>query len=157
MLVSAMGAEATLIPYRGIAPAVNDLLGEHIDFTQVAASVAAPHIRAGSMKAYASTASERMTAFPDLPTLGEAGYKDLERPFWHALFAPAATPKPVLERLNAALQETLADPLVQKAYGDTGVETYPRNQWSLAAADKFLHEELAFWGKAARDNNVKPE
>jgi tripartite-type tricarboxylate transporter receptor subunit TctC len=157
MFVNAIGTEATFVPYRGIAPAVNDLLGEHIDVTQVGAAVAAPHIRAGSMKAYVSTASQRIAAFPDIPTLGEVGYKDLERQFWHALFAPAATPKPILERLNAALQETLADPRVQKAYADSGVEAYPPEQLSLDAANTFLREELAFWGKVVRDNNVKPD
>ena len=157
MLVRAIGAEATLVPYRGIAPAVNDLLGEHIDVTQVGAAVAGPHIRAGNMRVYASTASKRTAAFPDVPTLGEVGYKQLERPFWHALFAPAATPRPILERLNVALRETLADPRVQKAYADAGVEAFPREQWPLEAADAYVRSELAFWGKVVRDNNIKAE
>ena len=154
MFARAVGAETTLVSYRGIAPAVNDLLGEHVDITQVAAAVAAPHIRAGNMKAYASTAAARTKAFPDLPTIGELGHADLARPFWHALFAPAGTPKPVLDRLNKALKATLADPQVQEAYAKSGIEQFPEAQTSLEAAQGFVRDEIAFWGKVVRDNNV---
>lgn len=157
MFVRAVGAEATLIPYRGIAPAVNDLLGEHVDLTQVAAAVAAPHIRAGRMIAYASTASKRDPAFPEVPTLGEVGHPELERPFWHALFAPAATPKPVLERLNAALRETLADAQVRKLYADSGLEAFPPEQSSIDAANAFVRDEIAVYGRVVRENNIKLE
>lgn len=154
MFAQAVGAEATLVSYRGIAPAVNDLLGEHIDLTQVAAAVAAPHIRAGSMKAYVSTGAERSKAFPDLPTIAEVGHKDLARPFWHAVFAPTGTPQEVLEKLNTALKETLADPQVKEAYAKSGIEQFPESQLSLAAAQEFVRDEIAFWGKVVRDNNV---
>jgi tripartite-type tricarboxylate transporter receptor subunit TctC len=157
MFVRAIGAEATLIPYRGIAPAVNDLLGEHIDITQVGAAVAGPHIRSGNMIAYTSTASKRSPLFPDVPTLGEVGYPNLERPFWHAMFAPTGTPRPVLERLNAALRDAINDPQVQKGYADSGLEAFTAEQSSIDAANKYIQGEIELWGKVVRENNVKLE
>ena len=155
MLVREIGPESSLVSYRGIAPAVNDLLGGHIDATLVAAAVATPLIKNGKLKPYATTASKRTVALPDVPTFGEVGLKDLEKAFWHALFAPAATPQPILDRLNAALRETLSDPKVQEAYAKTGLEAYPQAQWSLGAANAYVKSELEFWGKVVRDNNVK--
>ena len=154
MLVRAIGTEVTYIPYRGIAPAVNDLLGEHIDVTQVGAAVAAPHIKAGNMRVYASTGLKRSPDFPDVPIMAEVGYKDLGRPFWHALFAPVATPRAVLERLNAALRETLKDPEVQKIYARSQVESFPDDQLSIEAANAFVAKEIAAMAKVVRDNNV---
>lgn len=156
-LMRAMGTEGNLIPYRGIAPAVNDLLGGHVDISGVGAAVAAPHMRAGTLKAFASSAPQRDPAFPNVPTYGELGHKELQRPFWHALFAPAATPRPILDKLNAALRETLADPKIQKAYADSGVEPFPSDLRSIDAGNKFVQEEIVFWGKIVRENNVKAE
>ncbi|HET9903921.1 MAG TPA: tripartite tricarboxylate transporter substrate binding protein [Xanthobacteraceae bacterium] len=155
LVMRVMGVNPTFIPYRGIAPAVNDLLGEHIDVAGVGAAVATRLVQAGKLKAFVSTASKRDPALPDVPTYGEVGHKELERPFWHALFAPAGTPRPVLERINAALRETLADPVVKKAFADNSVAAYPENQWSIAAAGDYIRNEIAFWGKVVRDNNVK--
>jgi tripartite-type tricarboxylate transporter receptor subunit TctC len=155
LVMQAMGAHADLIPYRGIAPAVNDLLGGHVDLAGVGASVATPHIKSGNLIAFASTAKKRDPAMPDVPTYGELGHKELERPFWHALFAPAATPRPILERLNAALRETLADPKVMKMYADSVVEAYPPEMRSIEAANAYVQGELVFWSKVVRDNNVK--
>ncbi|HEX2215979.1 MAG TPA: tripartite tricarboxylate transporter substrate binding protein [Xanthobacteraceae bacterium] len=155
MFTRAIGAEVTYIPYRGIAPAVNDLLGEHIDVTQVGAAVAAPHIKSGNMKVYASTGIKRSPDFPDVPIMGEVGHKELERPFWHAIFAPAGTPRPVLERLNAALRETLKDPEVQKIYARSQVESFPEEKLSIEAANAFVKEEIALMEKVVRENDVK--
>jgi tripartite-type tricarboxylate transporter receptor subunit TctC len=157
VLLHAIGADANLIPYRGIAPAVNDLLGEHIDLTEVGAATAGSLIRAGDIKAYASSGAVRDPAFPDIPTFAELGYKQLSRPFWHALFAPAGTPRPVLERINAALRETLADPTVEHNYARSGVAPYPEAQRSLEAAAAYVREEFDFWGKVVRANNIKVE
>jgi tripartite-type tricarboxylate transporter receptor subunit TctC len=157
VLVSLIGAETNLVPYRGIAPAVNDLLGEHIDLAQVGAAVAAPLMKAGRIRGYASAASKRDPGLPDVPTFGELGLKELERPFWHALFAPAATPKPVLEKLNAALRDALNDPRVQQAYAASGVEAYPQNLWPLDAAHAYVREEIDYWAGVVRKNDVKVE
>ena len=153
--VRMLSLDATLVPYRGIAPAVNDLIGEHIDVTQVGAAVAAPHIRSGAIKVFASTGIKRSVNFPEVPTMGEVGLKELERVFWHAIFAPAGTPRPVLERLNAALAQALDDPAVLKSYADAGLDAPPPAERSLEAAAGFISNELAFFSKIVRENNVK--
>jgi tripartite-type tricarboxylate transporter receptor subunit TctC len=155
LAVRQFAPDASMIAYRGIAPAVNDLLGGHIDIAQVSAAVATPHVRAGSLKAYATTSPTRIPQIPEVPSWGEVLDKDLERPLWHALFAPAGTPRPILERLNAALRETLADERVRQNFANTTVEAFPQEMLSLEAAHAFIRDELKYWGNAVRDNDVK--
>jgi tripartite-type tricarboxylate transporter receptor subunit TctC len=155
MVSKIVAAEVTMVPYRGIAPAVNDLLGEHVDVAGVGAAVATPHAVAGKLKAFASTAAKRSKELPDVPTYGELGHKELERPFWHALFAPAGTPQPILEKLNAALAETLRDAKVQQMYAASVVEPYPEKYWSISAANDYVRAETEYLTKVVRDNNIK--
>ncbi len=150
-----IGGEVSVISYRGIAPAVNDLLGGHIDLASVGTAVATPLIKAGKFKAYATTGLKRIPALPEVPTFGEVGHPELQREFWHALFAPAATPRPILEKLNAALNETLNDPKLLELYAKSNVEAHPAKLRSLEAAQKYVTDEIAFYGKVVRDNNVK--
>jgi tripartite-type tricarboxylate transporter receptor subunit TctC len=155
MLVKSMGIDASLIAYRGIAPAVTDLLGGHIDIANVGAAVASKLIREGKVKGYAIGSAKRFKDLPDVPTFTEVGHKEIEKPFWHAMFAPAKTPPAIVAKLNKALQETLADPKVQELYGKSGVEAYPKDMWSQAASSKYVKDEIVFWGQVVRDNNVK--
>jgi tripartite-type tricarboxylate transporter receptor subunit TctC len=80
----------------------------------------------------------------------------LEILYWHALFAPAGTPDAVVDKLNAALQEIIADPAVVKSWADTGVAPYPKEQRTPAAARALLKSEIARWGQVVRDNNIQP-
>lgn len=155
MLVRAIDAESTLIAYKGIGPALNDLLGEHIDVTQAGSSAAAPHIEAGLMKLYATTGFERNKQFPDIPTLGELGYEDLRLLLWMGLFAPSGTPQPVLEKLNAALRETIADEKVLGNFKNSMVDPFPDEQMTLEGSRKFIDDELDFWAKIVREHNFK--
>jgi len=157
LLVRAMEPSASLIPYRGIAPAVNDLLGSHVDMAQVSAAVATPHIRAGNLKFYAHSSPTRVADFPDVPSYGEVVSKELERPLWHALFAPSGTPRAVLERINAAVQVTLGDAMLQKTFANSRVEPFPAEHRSLDASQAFVAEEIAFWGRAVRENDIKAD
>ena len=155
MLVRALGVDASLVAYRGIAPAVNDLLGGHIDIANVGAAVATEQVKSGTLKPFAMGASMRSPVLPDVPTFGELGFREQERPFWHALFAPAATPRPILDKLNAALREALADTTVKKHFTESGLELFPASQQSLDGAGDYVKSEIRFWGKVVRDNNVK--
>ena len=96
MLINGIGVEVSMVPYRGIAPAVKDLLGDHVDMAQIGAAVASAQVTTGSLKIFAVGAEQRDPLFPDVPTYVELGYKRMDKPFWHALFAPAKTPRPVL-------------------------------------------------------------
>jgi tripartite-type tricarboxylate transporter receptor subunit TctC len=157
MLVNAIGAPTTMIAYRGIAPAVTDVLGGHIDLAQVGPPLAAPHIRAGNVKFFATTGFSRNKSFPDVPTLGEMGLKEVQLWFWHALWAPAGTPKPVLDKLNEAMRKTLADERVKKNYANALVEVFPPEDLSLEGADAFIRKEFGLWRKVVQENKVKAE
>ena len=154
--IRAMGdVQVSAISYRGIAPAVNDMLGGHIDIASVSAAVATPLVKSGKLKAFATAGSRRSADLPDLPTFGEVGHKQMERPFWHALFAPAATPRSILEKLNAALRETLADPKTMQAYERSSVEAHPEAMRSIEASHAYVQSEIKLWARVVRENNVK--
>ena len=157
ILVKAMGAEAILVPYRGIAPAVTDLLGGHVDVANLGVAVASNLIREGRIKAYAIGSTKRHKDLPKVPSFGEVGYPEMVKPFWHAMFAPAKTPPAIVAKLNKALQETLEDPKVQEMYAKSGVETYSKEVWGQEAAGKYVKDEIQFFEKVVRDNNVKAD
>jgi tripartite-type tricarboxylate transporter receptor subunit TctC len=157
LLVRAMSPDANMIPYRGVAPAINDALGGHIDLVQASAAAVGPHVQAGKLKLFAHASPTRLAAFPDAPSYAEVLYKELARPLWHAIFAPAGTPQPVLERINAAIRTTLADARVQKTFAASHVEPFPEEFQSLEASQKYVRDEIAFWGQVVRDNNIKAD
>jgi len=107
LVAQEIGATVTHVPYRGAGPALNDLLGGVADLSSIAAVVAGPLVKAGKLKAYAIIGRNRFAGLPDLPTMGEVGYKKLDLDFWHMLLVPTGTPAPIVERLNAALRPAL--------------------------------------------------
>lgn len=155
MHMKLMGVDIRPISYRGIAPAVNDMLGGHIDIASVSAAVATPLVKSGKLKAFATQGATRNPDLPDVPTFAEVGHKQLQQTLWHALFAPAATPRPILEKLNAALRTTLKDAKVLERYRASSVDVHPEDMLTLEASHAFVKAEIALWGKVIRDNNVK--
>jgi len=145
------------IPYKGIGPAMSDIIGEHVDLVWAGSISAAPLVNSGKVKAFAYQADKRNPLLPNIPAVTEVGYPEIAIPFWHALYAPAATPRPVLERLNEALRRALADPQVVKAYRDSGTEAFPPDQWSIEAATAFVRRELDRWARDVRENNIQAE
>jgi len=144
----------TQVPYRGAGPALNDLLAGHGDLMSQSAVVAGPLVKAGKLKAYAIIGRTRFAGLPDLPTMGEVGYKKLDIDFWHALFAPAGTPRPIIDRLNAALRHSLADARVKKTFDDGGMDLFPPDRMTPEAAAALLKSELKLWGDVIRSNNI---
>jgi tripartite-type tricarboxylate transporter receptor subunit TctC len=149
-----IGATVTQVPYRGAGPALNDVLAGVADLSQVAAVVAGPLVKAGRIKAYATVGRTRFAGLPDLPTLGEIGYRKLELDFWHMLLVPAGTPRPIVERLNAALRDALANAKVRKMFEEGGMERFPPDQETPEAASALLKRELKLWGDVIRANNI---
>ena len=154
LVAQEIGAAVTQIPYRGAGPALNDLLADHVDLMSQSAVVAAPLVKTGKLKAYAIIGRTRFSGLPDLPTMGEVGYKKLELDFWHMVFAPAGTPRPIVDRLNAALRHALADARVSKTFSDGGMEPFPPAQQTPEAAAALLKSELKLWGDVIRANNI---
>ncbi|WP_088279768.1 tripartite tricarboxylate transporter substrate binding protein [Ideonella sp. A 288] len=146
------GTQMTHIPYRGGGPAVTDVMGGQVPLLWVSIPAAAQHVKAGKLKALAVSTLKRSAAFPDVPTMAEAGVADFEVDSWYAMFVPAHTPKAVVERLNKALNEVVADPDVKSrllAQGSEGVGGLPET------LGKTVVQELGKWAKLAKDANIK--
>jgi tripartite-type tricarboxylate transporter receptor subunit TctC len=154
LVAQELGATVTHVPYRGAGPALNDLLAGQVDLSSQSAVQAGPLIKAGRIKAYAIIGRSRFAGLPDLPTMGEVGYKKLDLDFWHMLLAPAGTPRPIVERLNAALRHALADAKVRKTFEDGGMDLFPPDQQTPEAAAALLKRELKLWGDVIRANNI---
>ncbi|HZR61262.1 MAG TPA: tripartite tricarboxylate transporter substrate binding protein [Xanthobacteraceae bacterium] len=149
-----LGIKVTQVPYRGAGPALVDLLAGQVDLGPISGVVARPLVESGKLKAYAVVGKKRFAGLPNLPTMGELGYKKLDVDFWHMLLAPAGTPRPIVEKLNAALRTALKDPKVRKTYGDGGLDFYPDSEETPEAAAALLKSEIKLWGDVVRENNI---
>jgi tripartite-type tricarboxylate transporter receptor subunit TctC len=153
----ATGTRYQLVPYRGSAPAMQDLLAGQIDMMIDLAASSTPQVRAGNVRAYAVTSKTRLAAAPDVPTVDEAGLPGYYVSSWHALWAPKATPKPVVARLNTAVMEALADPTVRKRLADVGQDIYPREQQTPDALSAYHKTEIEKWWPLVKAANIKVE
>jgi tripartite-type tricarboxylate transporter receptor subunit TctC len=154
LVAQEIGATVVQVPYRGAGPALNDLLAKQVDLSSISAVQAAPLIRTGKIKAYAIIGRTRFAGLPELPTMGEAGYKKLDLDFWHMLLAPAGTPRPIIDRLNAGLRAALADEKVKKIFADSGMDLFPATQETPEAAATLLKSEIKLWGDVIRSNHI---
>ena len=144
------------VPYRGAAPALQDIAGGHVDLFFATPQSVVQGVSAGQMKGYGITAKEPSPLFPNVPSfVRELGPK-LEILYWHALFVPGGTPKAIIDKLNAVLQGVMDDPAIVKAWSDTGVAPYPKDQRSPQAAQALLRSEITRWGEVVRENDIKP-
>jgi tripartite-type tricarboxylate transporter receptor subunit TctC len=148
MLRVKTGAKLQHVPYKGAAPAMQDLLAGHVDLYFDAVSNVVPHLTAGSLRALATTAGKRLAAFPDLPTMTELGYADVQADAWFALLAPAGTPQPIVALLNAAFGEALRDEANAKALRDVGFDVVPGTPEALG---KTLSTDVARYRKLIQE------
>ena len=153
LFMSAIETDILTVPYKGTAPAMNDLLGGQVDFMCDQTTNTTSQIKSGKVKAYAVTSAKRVPSLPDIPTLQELGVK-VEVGIWHGLYAPKGTPKPVIDRLVSALQEALKDETVQKRFADLGATTMPVSQATPAALQKHLKAEIDKWGPLIKKAGV---
>ena len=144
------------IPYRGAAPAMTDLLGDHVDLFIGTPQSIYPQVKAGKLKAYAITSKEKSPLLPGVESMVDVLGPKFEIVYWQGMFVPAATPKAVIKTLNAALQEAVADPELLKVWATEGFSAFPKDQLSQAAAVAFMNSEIARWGQVIRDNNIHP-
>jgi tripartite-type tricarboxylate transporter receptor subunit TctC len=155
LLMRAVGAEGNFIPYRGGGQALSDVLGGHVDINIVGATTGAQLIQEKKVKAFVVTSPTRHATIADVPTMAEVGFPDLSIPFWHAMWVPAATPNPIVEKLNAALRAAIGHPDVKKSYADSGVQSFPPDQMTTEAANVFIKRQIDFWATTVRENGIK--
>jgi tripartite-type tricarboxylate transporter receptor subunit TctC len=137
------GLEITHVPYKGSAPMDTDLMGGQIAMAFDATPTAMPLAQAGKLRALGAGMAKRVAAMPDLPTLQEQGLPGYECYTWNILLAPAGTPKPIVDKLNAAINKSLADPAVSSALEKAGIDPTPGS--TPATTGDFVKAELAKW------------
>jgi tripartite-type tricarboxylate transporter receptor subunit TctC len=142
---TAVGANPTQVAYRGTGPAMNDLVGGHVDFFCEQSVSVIEQVKAGAIKAYAVSASERLASLPDVPTAKEMGI-NYDMSIWAGIFAPKGTPAPVVAKLAEALDKALDDPGVRKRIADLGGSIPGKAERTPAAFEKYVKSEIDRWG-----------
>ena len=154
LLESMTGVRLVHIPYKGAAPALQDLLGGQVAmmFGNMASTM--PHVQAGRLRAIAVTSKQRSSAAPQLPTMAESGLPGYEATAWFALLAPAHTPESVINRINAETVAALSLPEVRERLAGLGADALPSTPAELGA---YIKTELIKWGKVIREAGIKGE
>lgn len=145
------------VPYRGGAPAIQDLVAGHVDLRFDPVSGSLEQVRSGQIKAYAVMGKTRVSAAPEIPTTDELGVPGLHVTFWFGLWVPKGTPKQVVARLNSAVVEALDDPAVRRRITDLGAEVPLREQQSAEAFGAFHKAEVEKWWPFIKSANIKAE
>ena len=143
------GSRFQFVPYRGTGPAMLDLVAGQIDLMLEQASNVLPQLHAGTIRAYAVTAKNRLASAPDIPTVDEAGLPEFYISVWHGLWVPRATPKETVGKLNAAVVAALADPAVRARLADLGQELPSREQQTPEAPAPFKKRRLTSGGRSS--------
>jgi len=152
----AAGLKMMQVPYKGGAgPAVNDLMGGHVDVMCVTYSSALPHVKSGKLKGLAVTTRERLSTLPDVPTVVELGYPNSVSSSWQGLFTVAGTPQPIVAKLYAAVARALADPAVRAHMETAGMLPTPSR--SPDDFKDYLAAESTKWSKVVAELGVKPQ
>jgi tripartite-type tricarboxylate transporter receptor subunit TctC len=151
---SAIQVDLLTVPYKGTGPAMNDLLGGQVDFMCDQTTSTTNQIKAGKVKVYGVTTLTRVSSLKDVPTLDEQGLKGFNIAVWHGFYAPKGTPKPVIDKLSAALQEALKDPLVKQRFNDLGTDPVDPKRGTPEALRSHLKAEIDKWGPIIKKAGV---
>jgi tripartite-type tricarboxylate transporter receptor subunit TctC len=146
-----------IVPYRGAAAAINDLVAGHIDFMFDLVPNSLPHMSTRTIKPYAVMAKTRLATAPNVPTVDEAGLPGFYMSAWQAMWVPKNTPREVIDKLNAAVVQTLADPTLRSKLAGVGEEIYPRERQTPQSLAAFQKAELEKWWPIIKAANIKGE
>ena len=142
------------VPYKSTPPALNDVLAGRVSMMFADLTTAVPHVKAGTLRALASTRLKRSTLIPELPTMDEAGVTGFDMDSWAGIFAPAGTPANIVALLNKELRRIIDSPEVKSSLGKAGFEAFSSSAQEL---DDFVKVQLAKWGKMVKDAGIQPE
>jgi tripartite-type tricarboxylate transporter receptor subunit TctC len=145
LFMSSIETPLTTVPYKGTGPAMTDLIGGQVDFMCDQSTNTTNQIKAGEIKAYVTTTTERLTNLPDIPTAAEAGLPGLEVTIWHGIYAPKGTPKDVIDRLSQSLKTALKDETVINRLAELGTAPVPEDQATPEALKQKLSSEIERW------------
>lgn len=148
------GIDLLHVPYKSTPQAVTDVLSGRVSMIVIDLTTGLTHIQAGGLRALAVTTKQRSALLPDLPTLHESGVSNYDITSWAGLFAPAATPKPVVARLNAEMQKVIAHPEVKAKLAAAGFEAFSGPPESLG---QFVQEQIALWSKLIKDSGIEAQ
>jgi tripartite-type tricarboxylate transporter receptor subunit TctC len=157
LLQQSAGVRFQMVPYRGAAPALQDVMAGQVDLMVDVASNSLPYLQGGKIKAYAVTSDVRLASAPAIPTVDEAGLPGFHMSTWYALFGPKGMPKEVLAKLNAAAVAALAEPALARRLADLGLDIPPRGQLTPDALAALQRAEIEKWWPIIKAANIKPE
>lgn len=157
LLNTAMGVAVTHVPYRGEAPAQQDLIGGRIDYMCSTIQTGAVLAKQGTVKGIAVMAAHRAKIIPDLATTTEQGLPGVEASVWNAFFLPPGAPAPIVQKLNKAMSDTLDDPAIHTRLEDLGLEIVPSERRTPDYLAKFQADEIKRWGKVVHDAGISAD
>ena len=157
LLQQLTGTQVQFIPYRGAGPAMTDLISGQVDLLVVQGAVALPQVRGGTIKAIVNLSPNRSASMPDIPTSDEGGVPGLYMSGWFGFFAPKSTPKDIIDKINSAMVQVLADPAVRARFAELGLDVASREQQTPEGLAAFQKAEIEKWWPIIRAANVKPE
>ena len=152
---SQLVAPLNIVHYKGSGPAMQDVVAGHVDMSFDQAATGLAFARSGQVRAFAVTARSRLASAPDIPTVDEAGLPGFYMSIWHALWAPKGTPRDVILKLNGAVRDALADPVIRKRLGDMGQEIPPVEQQTPEALRALHKAEVEKWHPVIKAANIR--
>ena len=155
LVQQAAGVKMVHVPYKGGGPMTTDAMGGQVELAVGSVAVIAPHVKSGKLRAVAVTGDKRSQSMPEVPALAEQGFKGFSALAWWGIFAPAGTPKPIIDKMSAELNKALNQPDVKKTLTEIlGMDIVAA---SPEATQKFLLGEMARWGKVVKENGIKAD
>jgi tripartite-type tricarboxylate transporter receptor subunit TctC len=155
LLQNVTGAKFQLVPYRGAALVMADMMAGTIQLSMFPVTVALPQVRADRVRSYAITASKRSSAAPEIPTVDEAGLPGFHVSLWWGLWMPKGTSQEIIAKLNTAVVNALADPATQKRFADQGLDIPPRAQQTPEALATYQKAEIEKWWPIVKAANIR--
>jgi tripartite-type tricarboxylate transporter receptor subunit TctC len=155
LVQQAAGVDLVHVPYRGGGPMTVDAIGGHVEIAIGSVSVLAPHVKGGKLRAIAVTGDKRTQVFPEVPALAEVGFPGFSALAWWAIFAPAGTPQPILDKFHAEVVKALRSPDVHKTLSESlGMDVVASTPEQLR---QFFANEMQRWGKVVKEHNIKQD